>query len=63
MRLMHWRLHRRVAHTMRRNNLTGPSLHGFYIWFDDIMTCVKRKVYGTRATNQNKVVSIYSNYD
>ena len=39
----------KVAHAMLRNFYTGPSLHGFPKWADDVMLCAKCKVWGTVA--------------
>ena len=48
----------RVVHATWRNIYTGPSLHGFHVWSDDVMFCVNSKAYiivmGTHA-----MVSIY----
>ena len=39
----------RAAHAARRNNYTGPSLHGFHTSSGDAMLCAKPKGYGRGA--------------
>ena len=49
-----WPLHHRVAYAMQRNTHTGPSLHGFHIWSDDVILCARPKTL-PMAENQASV--------
>ena len=51
-----WRSCCAVVHATWRNSYTGPSVHGFQIWSDDVMLCAKPKGLAV-ARNQSCVTT------